>query len=107
MKKEILAVAGLSLFASLASANVCETKAIHAAVEQAQTDREESVIESPAAHIVSRELKYGRMVTVYDVSVLHCSPEDLDECGSLSYGVVVVGNEPTCKVVRIEMTGEE
>ncbi|WP_413943391.1 hypothetical protein [Bdellovibrio sp. HCB-162] len=107
MKKEILVFSGCIFFASLASANVCETKAIRAAMKQAQIDREESVIESPAAHVVSQEIRKNRLVTVYDVSVLHCSPEDLDECGSLSYGVVVIGSESACKVVRIEMTGEE
>lgn len=107
MKKGFFAVTVLSLVSSFASADVCETKAVRAAAKQAKADREYSVITTPVATVASQEIRYGRLVTVYDVSVLHCSPDDLNECGGLTYEVIVVGEKPSCKAVRVEMTGEE
>ncbi|KYG68439.1 hypothetical protein AZI87_04090 [Bdellovibrio bacteriovorus] len=89
------------------AADACKRKVAKAAVQQAQLDREESEIQPPELHLLSSEFQGNRLISVYEADLLHCTPGDLDACGSLTYEVVTAETNSTCQVLRIYMTGEE
>ncbi|KYG67578.1 hypothetical protein [Bdellovibrio bacteriovorus] len=107
MKKVItfilIALTGSQVFA----ADSCKRKVVKAAIQQAQLDREESEIQHPVLHLLSSEFQGDRLISVYEADLLHCTPGDLDACGSLTYEVVTAETNSSCQVLRIYMTGEE
>lgn len=99
----------LCLFASTAAhAGDCFRKAQKAGEKAAMAYHDESVLGTSVINPRSQDVVHGRLVTVYDLFVSTCASTEDDECkGALTYEVVTVENELTCKVVRVTLVGEE
>ncbi len=53
------------------------------------------------------QMERGKIRSEYSVDLERCSPGDEDECGSLAYSVETLGSKPDCKVLRVDLEGEE
>lgn len=107
MKKFVIFILIALTSSQVFAADACKYKVVEAALQQAQLDREESEIQYPVLHLLSSEFQGDRLVSVYEADLLHCTPGDLDACGSLAYEVVTAETNSSCQVLRIYMTGEE
>ena len=85
----------------------CATKARNAVIKTALGERDSQEPSYVESDIRSEEVRNGRLTTVFDVYLDMCEKEDDDSCGSMSYEAVTIGDGPSCKVVRVTLTGEE
>lgn len=109
MKKSILAL-GMILLTSMgaSAADECAKKVIMAVHKKAQAYRPDSDINAYGFPDVVSETQQGRrLITVWELGVEHCSPKDPEQCGSLTYEAVTAGAGEECKVLRVDLIGEE
>lgn len=81
----------------------CKGAAVKAAIVFARSSTS-NPIHSTTSYTSNVTGRGKNMISTYAIDLKQC---DESGCGGLSYDVVIRGQHPSCKILRVEMTGEE
>jgi len=99
-----LSIFGFSAFAAdPADISGCKGAAVRSAIDYAR-NQYSTQIRYTDGSVVNVKGRGRSMISTYAIGLEQC---DSQGCGGLSFDVYVEGKKPYCKVIEVELTGEE